>query len=187
MFAKTATKNFSTLMRNNTVIVGVKRTPIGSFMGSLKDLSATHLGTVAARAALASCNVDPTEVEEVIMGAVLQGAMGQAPARQVALGAEMGHDTPSTTVNKVCASGMKAVMMASQSIQLGQREVMLAGGMECMSKSPHYAFLRRPTSYGEATILDSIKNDGLTDAYNQMPMGSCTEKVCAEMGISREA
>ena len=118
MFAKTVSQR---LFSSKTVIVGVKRTPIGSFMGSLSGLSAPHLGTVAARAALASCNVDPTEVEEVYMGAVLQAAMGQAPARQVALGAEMGLDTPSTTVNKVCASGMKAVMMASQSIELGQR------------------------------------------------------------------
>jgi len=121
------------------------------------------------------------------MGAVLQAGMGQAPARQVALGAEMGNDTPSTTVNKVCASGMKAVMLASQSIQLGQRQVMLAGGMECMSKSPHYAFLRKATPYGENTMVDSIKADGLTDAYNQILMGSCVEKVCSEMSITREA
>ena len=99
----------------------------------------------------------------------------------------MGQDTPSTTINKVCASGMKAVMMASQSIELGQRSIMLAGGMECMSKAPHYSYLRKPTSYGEATVLDSIKSDGLTDAYNQILMGSCTEKVCSEMSISREA
>lgn len=184
MFAKTVSQR---LFSSKTVIVGVKRTPIGSFMGSLSGLSAPHMGASAARAALASCNVDPKEVEEVYMGAVLQAGMGQAPCRQVALGAEMGLDTPSTTVNKVCASGMKAVMMASQSIELGQRNVMLAGGMECMSKSPHYAYLRKPTGFGEAQMHDSIKHDGLTDSYNQILMGSCVEKVNSEMGITREA
>ena len=184
MFANTASKR---LFSSKTVIVGAKRTPIGSFMGSISNLSATHLGTVAARGALASCELMPTEVEEVYMGAVLQAGMGQAPARQVALGAGMSNDTPSTTVNKVCASGMKAVMMASQAIELGQRQIMLAGGMEAMSKSPHYSFLRRPTAYGESKMLDSIKHDGLTDAYNEILMGSCVEKVCSEMGITREA
>ena len=105
----------------------------------------------------------------------------------MALGAEMKHDTPCTLVNKVCASGMKAVMMASQAIELGQRDVMLAGGMECMSKSPHYQFLRKPTGYGDVTVIDSIKYDGLTDAYNQILMGSCVEKTNSEMSISREA
>ena len=99
----------------------------------------------------------------------------------------MGLDTPATDINKVCASGMKSVMMASQSIQLGHRSVMLAGGMECMSKSPHYMYLRKPTGFGEGMALDSIKYDGLTDVYNQILMGSCTEKVVSEMGISREA
>jgi len=121
------------------------------------------------------------------MGAVLQAGMGQAPARQVAIGAEMGQDTPATTINKVCASGMKAVMLASQSIELGHRSVMVAGGMECMSRSPHYVQLRKPTPYGENTMTDSIKADGLTDIYNQILMGTCVEKTCAEMGISREA
>ena len=99
----------------------------------------------------------------------------------------MAQDTPATTINKVCASGMKAVMMASQAIELGQRSVMLAGGMECMSKAPHYAYLRQATTYGENTLLDAIKSDGLTDVYNQILMGSCVEKVCSEMSISREA
>ena len=111
-----ATQRFFTTgvrAKSNVVIVGAKRTPIGSFMGGLTTLSAPHLGTVAARGALASCNVNPTEVEEVYMGCVLQGGMGQAPARQVAMGCEMGLDTPATDVNKVCASGMKSVMMAS--------------------------------------------------------------------------
>ena len=171
----------------SVVIVGAKRTPVGSFMGSLSNLASPHLGTVAARGALASCNVEPTEVEEVYMGCVLQAGVGQAPARQVALSSEMGNDTPSTTINKVCAGGMKSVMMAAQAIQLGQRDIMLAGGMESMSKSPHYAYLRKPTGFGEHTMLDSIKYDGLTDVYNQILMGSCVEKVCSDMGITREA
>lgn len=184
MFAASAV---SRKMFSSTVIVGAKRTPIGSFMGSLSGLSAPHLGTVAARAALASCNVEPSDVEEVYMGAVLQAGMGQAPARQVAMGCEMGHDTPATTVNKVCASGMKSVMMAAQSIELGHRSIMVAGGMECMSKTPHYAYLRKPTAYGEHSMLDAIKADCLTDVYNNILMGTCVEKVCSEMGITREA
>ena len=171
----------------SVVIVGAKRTPIGSFMGGLSNLSAPHLGQISTRAALAACNVDPQEVEEVYMGAVLQAGMGQAPARQVALGCEMGYDTPSTTINKVCASGMKAAMMAAQAIELGHRNVMVAGGMEAMSKAPHYQYLRRPTGYGNGQLLDSIQSDGLTDVYNQVLMGSCTEKVVSELGISREA
>lgn len=150
-------------------------------------MTAPHLGTIAARAALASCEVKPTEVEEVYMGAVLQAGMGQAPARQVAMGAEMGLDTPATDINKVCASGMKSVMMAAQAIELGHRSVMLAGGMESMSKSPHYIYLRKPTGFGDSQTIDSIKFDGLTDVYNNILMGSCVEKVCSEMGISREA
>ena len=103
------------------------------------------------------------------------------------MGAEMGLDTPATDVNKVCASGMKSVMMASQAIELGHRSVMVAGGMERMSKSPHYMYLRKPTGFGETSALDSIKYDGLTDVYNNILMVSCVEKVISEMGISREA
>ena len=99
----------------------------------------------------------------------------------------MDYNTPATTINKVCASGMKSVMMAAQSIQLGQLEIMVAGGMESMSKSPHYTYLRKPTPFGETTVLDSIKYDGLTDVYNQILMGSCVEKVCSDMSINREA
>ena len=103
------------------------------------------------------------------------------------MGAEMGLDTPATDINKVCASGMKSVMMAAQAIELGHRSVMLAGGMESMSKSPHYIYLRKPTGFGDGQTIDSIKFDGLTDVYNNILMGSCVEKVCSEMGISREA
>ena len=150
-------------------------------------MPAPHLGMHAANGALAACDLPPTEVEEVYMGCVLQAGVGQAPARQVAYGCEMGDDTPATDVNKVCASGMKSVMMASQAIQLGHRSVMVAGGMENMSKTPHYMYLRTPTGFGDHTALDSIKYDGLTDVYNQILMGACTEKVCSDMNISREA
>ena len=121
------------------------------------------------------------------MGAVLQAGMGQAPAQQVATGIGCNLDTPTTTINKVCASGMKSVMMASQAIELGQRDIMLAGGFECMSKLPHYLYLRQPTGYGAAQALDSIRTDGLTDVYNNILMGSCVEKLCAEMNITRQA
>ena len=103
------------------------------------------------------------------------------------MNSEMSLDTPATDINKVCASGMKSVMMAAQAIECGHRNVMVAGGMECMSKSPHYMYLRKPTGFGETSALDSIKYDGLTDVYNNILMGSCVEKVISEMGISREA
>ena len=136
---KTSARLYSS---TNAVIVAGKRTPVGSFMGAFKDMSATHLGTVAARGALASINLDPKEVQEVYFGNVMSAGLGQAPDRQVALGAGVQNDTPSTTINKVCASGMKSVMLASQAIQLGIRDVVLAGGMENMSKCVHYQYLR---------------------------------------------
>jgi acetyl-CoA C-acetyltransferase len=136
------------LNTTNAVIVGAKRTPIGSFMGCLKDMSAPALGTTAAKGALASCNVEATDVQEVYFGAVMTGGMGQAPDRQVALGAGVQNDTPSTTINKVCASGMKSVMVATQAIQLGTRDIVMAGGMESMSRCPHFQYLRNPTVYG---------------------------------------
>lgn len=171
----------------NAVIVGAKRTPVGSFMGQFKDMTAPHLGTVAARGALASCNLDPKEVQEMYFGAVMTAGMGQAPDRQVALGAGVQNDTPSTTVNKVCASGMKSVMLAAQSIQLGMRDVVMAGGMESMSKCVHYQYLRSANVYGHSQVTDSIQLDGLTDVYNNILMGACTEKICGEMNITREA
>lgn len=154
-------------------------------MGGLSELTAPHLGTVATTAALSSCNVDPKEVEEVYMGSVLQAGMRQSPSRQVALGAKMSEGTVTTDVNKVCASGMKSMMLAAQTIMLGHRKVMVSGGMECMSQTPHYAFLRKPAGFGDTTLPDAIKYDGLTDVYNNILMGSCTEKVVADLGISR--
>ena len=119
-------------------------------MGIFKDLSAPQLGTFAAKGALSSCDLDPKEVQEVYFGSVMTGGMGQAPDRQVALGAGVQNDTPSTSINKVCASGMKSVMLGAQAIQLGTRDVVMTGGMECMSKTPHYQYLRTPTAYGGA-------------------------------------
>lgn len=113
--------------------------------------------------------------------------MGQSPARQVALGAKMTEGTVATDINKVCASGMKSMMISAESIMLGHRNVMVSGGMECMSLAPHYAYLRKPAGFGEVTFPDSIKADGLTDVYNQILMGSCTEKVVTDLGISRQA
>ncbi|CDW89185.1 acetyl-acetyltransferase [Stylonychia lemnae] len=177
---------FSTSGRN-VVIVGGRRTAIGSFMGQLSNMTGPQLGSMATKGALASCHVDPKEIEEVYMGNVISAGSGQAPARQVALGSDMRYDTVCTTVNKVCASGMKAVMLGSSAIRLGDRDIVVAGGMESMSKLPHYIYLRKPTSYGHAQVVDSIQFDGLTDVYNNILMGSCTEKVCSEMGITREA
>lgn len=149
-------------------------------------MTAPHLGMIAVKGALSQCQVEATDIEEVYMGNVLQAGTGQAPARQVALGSGMKPDTPATTVNKVCASGMKSVMMATQSILLGDRSIMVAGGMESMSKVPHYAYLRKPTGYGNGQLIDGIAFDGLHDVYNNLPMGSCTEKTASELGITRE-
>ncbi|CAK8991517.1 Acetyl-CoA acetyltransferase A, partial [Durusdinium trenchii] len=170
----------------SVVIVGAKRTPIGTFMGGLASLSAPQLGVVAAKGAVAAAGLTPEDIEEVYMGNVLQAGIGQAPARQVALGAGMALDTPSTTINKVCASGMKSVMMAAQSIALGDRKVMLAGGMESMSQVPHYMRARTATQYGNVSALDGIQHDGLTDPGKNILMGLCTEGVVKELGISRE-
>lgn len=172
--------------KTNVVIVSGKRTPIGSFMGQFKDMPAPHLGTEAAKGAIAQAKLNPQEIEEVYFGAVMTAGMGQAPDRQIALGCGVKNDTPSTTINKVCASGMKSVMIGAQSIQLGTRDVVLAGGMESMSKCVHYQYLRAPNMYGHAQVQDSIQLDGLTDVYNNILMGACVEKIVAEQSITRE-
>ena len=171
----------------NVVLVGGKRTPVGCFMGGLSDLTAPQLGTTAVKGALESTGIDPKEIEEVYLGQVIQAGSGQAPTRQVALASGMKEDTPCTTINKVCASGMKTVMMSAQAIALGQRDTMIVGGMESMSKLPHYLYMRKPTVYGHHNALDSIMSDGLTDVYNNILMGKCCEKFVAELGITREA
>ncbi|MEJ2585343.1 MAG: acetyl-CoA C-acyltransferase [Robiginitalea sp.] len=169
------------------VIVSAVRTPIGSFLGSLSSVPAPKLGAVAIRAALEKINLDPANVEEVLMGHVVQAGAGQAPARQAAINAGIPDTVPCTTVNKVCASGMKAVMQASQAIALGDREVVVAGGMENMSSIPHYIHLRNGKKFGPATLEDGMQKDGLVDAYDQQAMGVCADACALEYKFSREA
>lgn len=167
-------------------IVSAVRTPIGSFMGSLSQVPATQLGATAVKAALEKINLDPKEVQEIYMGNVLQAGEGQAPARQVAMAAGLSQDTPSTTVNKVCASGMKAVSMGAQAIKAGDVDVLVAGGMENMSLVPHYYNARNATKLGDVKMQDGMLVDGLTDVYGKVHMGVCAEKCAAEYNISRE-
>ncbi len=169
-------------------IVSAVRTPIGSWGGSLKDFSATQLGSLAIKAALDRINLDPKEVNEVIMGCVMQANLGQAPARQASKFAGLPDNVIATTVNKVCASGMKAVMQAAQSIMLGDADVIVAGGMESMSNVPFYnANQRWGNKYGNVTVIDGLAKDGLTDVYHNYPMGNCAELCAKEKNISREA
>jgi acetyl-CoA C-acetyltransferase len=156
-------------------------------MGGLSNLTGPQLSTIATKATIQAAGITPEDVEEVYLGNVIQAGQGQAPARQVTLGSGLRVDTPTTTVNKVCASGMKTVMLGATAIRAGDRNIVLAGGFESMSKAPHYLFLRKPTGYGHVQAVDSIQFDGLTDVYNNMLMGSCTEKICSELGITREA
>ncbi|KXH84448.1 MULTISPECIES: acetyl-CoA C-acyltransferase [Chryseobacterium] len=167
-------------------IVSAVRTPIGSFMGSLSTVPATKLGSAAVKGALNKINLDPKNVQEIYMGNVLQAGEGQAPARQVALGAGLSIETPSTTVNKVCASGMKAVTMAAQAIKAGDADVIVAGGMENMSMVPHYYNARVATKLGDIKMQDGMVLDGLTDVYNKVHMGVCAEKCAVDYSISRE-
>ncbi|WP_300686726.1 acetyl-CoA C-acyltransferase [Chryseobacterium sp.] len=167
-------------------IVSAVRTPIGSFMGSLSTVPATKLGAAAVKGALDKIGLDPAAVQEIYMGNVLQAGEGQAPARQVALGAGLSINTPSTTVNKVCASGMKAVTMAAQAIKAGDAEVIVAGGMENMSLVPHYYNARVATKLGDIKMQDGMVLDGLTDVYNKVHMGVCAEKCAVDYNITRE-
>ncbi len=174
-------------MTKEVFIVGAMRTPLGSFNGSLASVSATKLGAVAIKAALEQANINPELVEEVLMGSVLQAGLGQAPARQAAKFAGISDNVPATTINKVCASGMKAIALAAQSIQLGNADIVVAGGMENMSQVPHYLpGSRGGFKYGNTALVDGIINDGLTDVYSNELMGSCAELCAAEYGITRE-
>ncbi len=168
------------------VIVSAARTPIGSFLGSLSNIPATKLGSIAIKGALDKINLVPSEVEEVLMGNVVQANNGQAPARQAALGAGISENTPCTTINKVCASGMKAVMQAAQAIALGDANVVVAGGMESMSLIPHYVHLRKGQKFGSTTLVDGLQRDGLVDVYDQQAMGVCADLCATEHQISRE-
>ncbi len=168
-------------------IISAVRTPIGSFGGSLSSLSATQLGTAAIKGALDKISLDPSHIEEVLMGNVISANLGQAPARQAALGAGIGTQTPCTTINKVCASGMKAIMLGAQSIMLGQADAIVAGGMESMSNVPYYVpKARQGYTYGHGQLVDGLMHDGLWEAYNGFPMGNCAENTAREMKITRE-
>jgi acetyl-CoA C-acetyltransferase len=171
----------------DVVIVSAVRTPIGSFGGSLSTVPATKLGATAIKAAIDRAGINPSDVQEVIMGNVLQANEGQAPARQAALFAGLDKDVPCTTVNKVCASGMKAISMAAQAIKSGDVDIIVAGGMENMSQVPHYLpGSRTGQKLGDMKLIDGMVKDGLTDVYNEVHMGSCAE-ICAEdMNFSRE-
>jgi acetyl-CoA C-acetyltransferase len=168
-------------------IISAVRTPIGSFGGSLSSLSAVKLGSIAFKGALEKAGVDPKLVQEVFVGNVISSGLGQAPATQVAVGAGLGYNIPCTLINKVCASGMKAIMVGAQSIMLGQNDVVLAGGMESMSNIPYYlAKARYGYKYGNGELLDGLTYDGLTDVYNRCAMGVCADNTAKEMNISRQ-
>lgn len=163
------------------------RTPIGSFGGSLAGVSATKLGAIAAKGALGKINLDPKHIQEVYFGNVISAGLGQAPATQVAVAAGLGYEIPCTLVNKVCASGMKAIMLAAQSIMLGENDVVLAGGMENMSAIPYYLLKARyGFKYGNGEVTDGLTHDGLTDVYNHCAMGVCADNTAKEMKITRE-
>jgi acetyl-CoA C-acetyltransferase len=159
---------------------------MGSFQGKLASVPATRLGSIAIEGALKHANLDASSVQEVFMGQVLQAGAGQAPARQAALGAGVGHDVPCTTVNKVCASGMKAVALGAQAIALGDADIVVAGGMENMSMVPHYLQGRNGAKFGDIKVKDGMLLDGLTDVYNATHMGNCAELCAREKEISRE-
>ena len=168
-------------------IVGAKRTPLGSFNGSLSTVSATQLGAVAIKAALQQAGINPELVQEVLMGNVLQAGVGQAPARQASKFAGIPDNVPATTINKVCASGMKAIALGMQSIQLGYADIVVAGGMENMSLTPHYLpNSRSGYRYGNFQAIDGIVHDGLTDVYSNELMGVCAETCATEHHFSRE-
>lgn len=173
-------------MIKSVVIVSAARTPIGSFMGALSSVPATTLGATAIKGALEKVNLDPSLVNEVYMGNVVQAGVGQAPARQAALAAGIFDTVPCTTVNKVCASGMKAVMMAAQAIELGDADIVVAGGMENMSRIPHYVNLRNGHKFGPQTMVDGMQKDGLVDAYDGNAMGVCADACANRYSFSRE-
>lgn len=173
-------------MNKEVYIVAAVRTPMGAFMGGLSTIPAPQLGAVAIKGALERSGLNADQIDEVFMGNVLQAGVGQAPARQAALGAGLSNHVPCTTVNKVCASGMKAVMLGAQTIIAGDNQIVVAGGMENMSMTPHYIDGRNGTKFGNITMLDGITKDGLLDVYNKVPMGNCAELCAKEHNITRE-
>jgi acetyl-CoA C-acetyltransferase len=168
------------------VIVSAVRTPIGSFMGALSTIPAPKLGAIAIKGALEKINLKPEMVEEVLMGNVVQAGTGQAPARQAAIFAGIPDSVPCTTINKVCASGMKTVMQAAQAIALGDASIIVAGGMENMSLIPHYVHMRIGQKFGPTSLIDGMQKDGLVDVYDQNAMGVCADACAMEHDFSRE-
>eukprot|EP01138_Halocafeteria_seosinensis_P016195 gb/GECG01016525.1/.p1 GENE.gb/GECG01016525.1/~~gb/GECG01016525.1/.p1 ORF type:complete len:420 (+),score=45.43 gb/GECG01016525.1/:1-1260(+) len=181
-------RSFSTATNpNDVVIVSAVRTPIGSIGSTLADVSATDLGATAIRGAVDRVGIDPVEVQEAYFGNVVSASLGQAPARQAAIKGGLKISTPCTTVNKVCASGMKTIMFGAQSIMLGHQDVIMTGGMESMTNAPYYVPKGRfGMKYGHGTMEDSLVKDGLWDVYNDIHMGSCAEKCSSDHNISRE-
>ena len=172
--------------KKEVYIVSAARTPIGSFLGAFSSVSATDLGATAIKGAIEKAGINPADVQEVFMGNVLQAGVGQAPARQAALKAGLSNTVPSTTINKVCASGMKSVMLGAQSIIAGDNDLVVAGGMENMSQTPHYIDGRNGTKFGNILMLDGITKDGLLDVYSKVPMGNCAELCAKEYNLTRE-
>src|SRR5882724_4219978 len=173
--------------KKEVVIVSAVRTPIGSFGGSLKDFSAVQLGAIAIKGAVEKAGLQPAQVQDVLMGCVLQANLGQAPARQASKLAGLPNEVNCTTVNKVCASGMKSIALAAQSIALGDADIVIAGGMESMSNVPFYVeSLRWGNKYGNTTLIDGLAKDGLTDVYDGKAMGNAAELCASQCGISRE-
>ena len=171
---------------NEIYIVSALRTPVGSFLGGLATLSASDLAAAVIKASLEKIQLESSSVDEVFLGNVLQAGVGQAPARQAALKAGLPNDIPCTTINKVCASGMKSVMIAAQTILCGDNHVVIAGGMENMSQTPHYVNGRSGTKFGNIALVDGITKDGLLDVYSNLPMGNCAELCAKKYAITRE-
>ena len=178
--------SFKSYNMKEVVIVSAVRTPIGSFMGALSGIPAPRLGAVAIKGALDRIGLKPELVEEVLMGNVVQAGTGQAPARQASIYAGIPDTVPCTTVNKVCSSGMKAVMQAAQSIALGDTSIVVAGGMENMSLIPHYVHMRNGIKFGPATLVDGMQRDGLVDVYDENAMGVCADACAVKYNFSRE-
>lgn len=174
------------MLNKKVVIVSAVRTPIGSFMGCLSTVTAPQLGAIAIKGALNKIDLDPNLVDEVLMGNVVQAGVGQAPARQAALLAGLPNTIIATTINKVCASGMKAVMQGAQAIMTGDAEIVIAGGMENMSLIPHYIHLRNGYKFGPTNMIDGMQRDGLSDAYDNSAMGVSADLCASEYKISRE-
>ena len=173
---------------NTVYIVASTRTPMGSFGGALSTISATQLGAIAIKGALSQANLSPQNVQEVLMGNVVSANLGQAPARQAAIAAGIPDHVPCTTINKVCSSGMKSVMMGAQAIALGMQDIIVAGGMESMSNIPYYIPKARwGHKFGGGELVDGLQKDGLTDVYNQMAMGVCADRTAEKYEVSREA